>query len=36
MEYITTRLLYVLYGICDRICENVHNSHIQFFNFKDS
>ena len=22
--------------ICDRICENVHSSHIQFFNFEDS
>ena len=21
---------------CDRICENVHSSHIHFFNFKDS
>ena len=22
--------------ICDRICENVHSSHIQFFNFENS
>ena len=23
-------------NICDRICENVHSSHIQFFNFEES
>ena len=23
-------------SICDRICENVHSSHIHFFNFRDS
>ena len=22
--------------ICDRICENMHSSHIQFFKFEDS
>ena len=30
-----TRNLIEMY-ICDRICENVHTSHIQFFNFEDS
>ena len=31
-----TKLTYSLYNICDRIWENVHSSHIQFFSFEDS
>ena len=32
MEY----LLHTTVSICDRICENVHSSHIHFFNFENS
>ena len=30
------RCVFITQYICDRIWENVHNSHIRFFSFKDS